>query len=241
MWPDPCSTTHVLHVLHPSSTGTLATNWRSFSTRRLGDICAGEGRASIPGDMYKGASAWQWAETWLYGWKDFTSTKKHVFLMSLRITVQHLMWLQSWRFSLSTEHQLFMDFQSLSSTSWAWEDVHFARELCPMCSVGSYLTYKPLFVAELLFAPSVAQKLWDKDFSVQKGLPFLIFIPAAFNQVAEEHPTCICKSEVSTFRPESFLIFVDIFTPFGFFVLCSHALFVALCSPYCCRRDLLLS
>ena len=34
----------------------------------------------------------------------------------------------------------------------------------------------------------------------------------------------ICKSEVSAFGTEPFLIFVDVFTPFGSFVSCSHAL-----------------
>lgn len=58
---------------------------------------------------------------------------------------------------------------------------------CAPC-IGSCLTPKPLFVPELLFAPSVAQELWDKDSSGAERLTFFwIFKPMGFSQVAEKY------------------------------------------------------
>lgn len=63
---------------------------------------------------------------------------------------------------------------SFSSTSWAWENVNFSWALCPKCRK---LTSKHLFVAELLFAPSAAQKLWDKDSPVQSSVFLVGYLP----------------------------------------------------------------
>lgn len=104
--------------------------------------------------------------------EDITSTKKNVFSHVLAdIIVRLLVWLQSLRFSLSTEHQLFMDFHN-SLAHLGLGKVCTLPGNCTQCA-ESHLTPESLFVAVLLFVSSVAQKLWDKDSSVQKGLPFL--------------------------------------------------------------------
>lgn len=118
--------------------------------------------------------------------------KKECFSHVLEDNGDNLMWLQSWRSSLSTEHQLFMDFHH-SCPHLELGKMCTLPGSCAQC-VGSYLTPKFFFAAEL-FAPSVAQKFWGKASSVQKGLPFWIFTPTGFYQVAEERPMYICKSE----------------------------------------------
>lgn len=154
----------------------------SSSTRRPGATCAGKRGEKV---LQESCTRWSAQDSkQKHGSVDGRRTsvvQKRISLywfMSLRIMVQHLAWLQNWRSPLSTEHQLIRDFD---------HPVPYLElgKSCTHC-VGSYLTPKPLYLAGLLFALSVAQKLWDDVFSVQKALTFWLFTPIGFNQVAEE-------------------------------------------------------
>lgn len=171
--------------------------------------------------------------TWLCRWKDITSTKKNIFLMSLRIVVQHLVWLQSWRSPLSTEHQLIRDFHHPVP--------HL--ELGKGCTlpgsyshcVRSYLTPNPLLPGRAPICTIICSETagWFSDaFSMQKALPFCLFTPIGFNQVAEE---------LRTFRAKPLLSFDNTCASFGSFVLCTHTSVVVLWSHWCCSSDLQLT
>lgn len=79
------------------------------------------------------------------------------------------------RFSLIIEHQLFMGFHH-SLPHLGLGKMYPLPGHCVQ-NVGSYLTLKPLFVAELLFAPSAAQKLWHKDSPVQSSVYPVEYLP----------------------------------------------------------------
>lgn len=134
--------------------------------------------------------------------------------MSLRIMVQHLVRLQSWGSSLSTEHQLIRDFHHPVPHLEVGKSCILPGSFAHC--VGSYLTPK-------LAGSSLPRKCRMKPFQCRKLHRSGYLHPWFLIRLLRSCPICICKSEASTFQAEPLLSFVDAFTTFGSFVLCTHA------------------